>query len=351
MVIYNLNLALVYICGCISRINMISGRYKIVSKILNFIMFLSMWIVAGIRYNVGTDYTLYSNYFKNINSITLENSVMEIGYMWLNKVTNFFCDSNQIIFIVTSFITIYLVFKTILKYSKRYELSLYLFITMYFYYSSFNITRQYIAIAITFYAIKYIINSNFKKYIISVIVASLFHNSALIMIPFYFILKMNINKKLVLNLTILSIISFASIGKIINIVFTILPRYQKYVGSSFLSQESSWMHLIVIIALIVIVLPIKNRLIIEDKKNNIYINAIIFAAIFQLLGLKTVLFSRMVMYLYIYAIILVPNILSILNLKLRPIIYLGIIVIYYANCAVLLKTGNSEVLPYLYRLP
>lgn len=341
---------IVYVFCFISRIYKELKQNNILSKLLLYVAFISMLIVSGFRYGVGTDFWMYNNYFRHIQNITKESSILEYGYFVFNKLLRLISNSDQIIFLATSFIILLFIFKCVLRYSKRYELSFYLFITMYFYYSSFNITRQFIAIALSFYAVRYIFEKKCIYYMAFIFIAGLFHNSAFIMAPFYFISQLKFSNKAYIMISILAILVFLFFNQAINIVFTILPRYKKYIGSDFLTSDSNLMHFIVIAIVMIVSFILKEKLNKLDYKNNVYINAIFFATIFQLLGIKTVLFSRIVMYLSIYGIILIPNMISLFSKKIRPIVYLAVVLIYYLNCFVLMLTGNSGILPYMYRL-
>jgi len=78
------------------------------------------------------------------------------------------------------------------NYSVDYSLAIYLFFTMGIYVSTMNGIRQYIATGIILLGTKYMFSpkkSGFWKLLILVAIASLFHDSALIMIPVYFLCR------------------------------------------------------------------------------------------------------------------------------------------------------------------
>jgi hypothetical protein len=77
--------------------------------------------------------------------------------------------------------------------SKNLAMTVYLFVTMGYFIYALNIQRQYIAMAVIMFGIKWL-NEDWKdmpKFFACVIIASLFHTSALIMIPAYFLLRKN----------------------------------------------------------------------------------------------------------------------------------------------------------------
>lgn len=74
------------------------------------------------------------------------------------------------------------------KYSSRYLVSFFLFIASTDYISwLFNGIRQFLAVTITFIGIKFILDKKYAKAIILILIASLMHQSALLVIPFIFI--------------------------------------------------------------------------------------------------------------------------------------------------------------------
>ena len=78
------------------------------------------------------------------------------------------------------------------NYSVDYSLAIYLFFTMGIYVSTMNGIRQYIATGIILLGTKYLLTpkkSDFWKLLILVLTASFIHDSALIMIPIYFLCR------------------------------------------------------------------------------------------------------------------------------------------------------------------
>ncbi len=78
------------------------------------------------------------------------------------------------------------------NYSANYAFSVYIFFTMGIFVSTFNGIRQYIAVGLILLGSKYLFSPkkhDFWKLLVLVFIASLFHNSALIMIPVYFLCR------------------------------------------------------------------------------------------------------------------------------------------------------------------
>ena len=124
------------------------------------------------------------------------------------------------------------------KYSSDYWLSVFLFIAATDYISwMFNGIRQFIAVVIVLAGTKWLLEKRYIPYIILVLFASLFHQTALIMIPIAFIVRGKAwNGKTILFI-VLSVIAVFFVDKFTNILDNMLSetQYQNVV-----SDWQSW---------------------------------------------------------------------------------------------------------------
>lgn len=131
----------------------------------------------------------------------------EPGYSLLNALLKLIWPNPIFMYFVVSAIILGIIIYTCIKQSKDICMSVFLFMCMGFFFFSINIQRQYIALAICFFSYQFISydKKDIKKYLISILIASTFHISALIMIPFYFVLRRDYKLKHWSILYILSI--------------------------------------------------------------------------------------------------------------------------------------------------
>lgn len=146
-------------------------------------------IFAGMRdYRVGTDTGNYVYNFAQVGSFESALSRgMEVGYatlMWLAKSIS---DSYASVLLLIAAIVVPLYVTTIVRLVKRYETGIYLFIVLGVYTFAFNGARQAIAAAICFSAIPFILDRRFLPYAAAVGFAMLFHKTALVALPLYFL--------------------------------------------------------------------------------------------------------------------------------------------------------------------
>lgn len=187
-------------------------------------------LFAGMReYTVGTDSWNYTYNFRyNLNTYNFSFSEnVEYGYQifeytLLQFTHNYFwLFFISALFIVSSFLTI------IRKYSVNYLFSYFLYFTLGIYTFFFNGLRQGIAIAIVAIAIPFILKKKIIQFLLFVGFASLFHISAIILIPFYFLINLNI--KTIYKLIIPFFISLVGSQVAIKYFAADNPRYKNYV--------------------------------------------------------------------------------------------------------------------------
>lgn len=161
-------------------------RKAIVLPIILLILFSSIR-----NYTVGTDsityteaYRLeYNPYYYGFNP-NIEYGYQFIDYLILNFFSNYFW---LFLFFSIAIVCLYMV--TIKKISKYYLTSVFIFITFGFYTFFFNGLRQGVAMAIFFFGLPYLIEKRIISYFLVVFIASMFHVSALVMLPVYFLVN------------------------------------------------------------------------------------------------------------------------------------------------------------------
>jgi len=187
-------------------------------------------LVSGVRdVGVGTDSAAYVQYFYNSNTWREAFSNPEFGYYVLNWFARSLSDSYVSLFILVAcvFVSAYLL--TIAWAIRNYEIGIYLFVALGIYAFSFNGVRQALAMAICFYALRFLIERKLLRYASVVLLAATFHNTALIALPLFWIAPA---KTRVINLIVLVVgaIGFAlSLEVFVGIAAELLDdRYAMY---------------------------------------------------------------------------------------------------------------------------
>ena len=157
--------------------------------------------------NPGTDYEEYKHWFEIMNISRIKNQGFNnIGYNILICLIKFLgIDVYGFLFIIGMIINTS-IFSFIKSHSTSFSLSVALYICL-IYGSSFNIMRQWVAVAIFAYSIKYLMKKKYLPYLFCIATASTFHLSAipLAVVPLFFGKKRNYNRE-ILVIVIVSII-------------------------------------------------------------------------------------------------------------------------------------------------
>ena len=155
---------------------------------------LIMILYSGLRNNIGD--TIY--YVHTYHLIEDSGAVMPVWGQkaYLFELIQYYfvkAGAEYSTFIMMSAIVTIVPFMLVFyNYSVDYSLSIYLFLTMGIYVSTMNGIRQYIATGILLMGAKYLFSpkkNGFLKLLVLILIASLIHDSAFIMIPIYFLCR------------------------------------------------------------------------------------------------------------------------------------------------------------------
>lgn len=191
-----------------------NSKHKIISNLFLFLLILILSSLAGLRdISVGKDTWAYIraiNSASNSYSGELFFTYFEFGFGVLIKILIAILREPHYVILFISFITNTLIIKTLWRYRQNYSFSfsVFLYYTLY-YFETFNILRQYLALSIIFWGIKFLFEKKHIKFVIVTLVASSMHVSAIIAITFLPI-HILVEKKMMLKHKIL--ILFSLIG-------------------------------------------------------------------------------------------------------------------------------------------
>lgn len=232
----------IYLYAFISSIiENIKGRENI-QKISSILLICILALISGTRYYLGgTDYYIYNNVFSSIPTLAeffgnfnILDQVyttygMEDGYLFLNSFIktlgfNFF---GFTLFHSIFFYSVF--FKCVSKYTNRMGLVIVVFLYKLFFYNTFISMRQSLTIALFWFMLEYIEEKQFIKYMIGCLICIKLHTASIILIPLYFINRIQISKKLIIRLNMIFIptilISIAGIN--IMVLFEPLLQYMQ----------------------------------------------------------------------------------------------------------------------------
>lgn len=152
------------------------------SKSLLFLSFTVLFILLAYRgVTVGTDTQNYELQFKAIKNFGILN--IEPLWLYLNKLVVYLGGDFKLVLIFSALLTLLPIYYVAYKKSPYPLLSILLYMTLYYYFFSFNIMRQGVAMSFGLLSLMFFIDEKWKKSLLFLVIASLFHYSALILLP------------------------------------------------------------------------------------------------------------------------------------------------------------------------
>lgn len=161
---------------------------KTVVRIFFWYIGLLMLFIAGSRFfGPDVDFIAYKEMIENIRYRENNKEFSFQFFLWLNDLI-FYSNANVFMFMFAS-MSLSVKFYALFKLSRIPLISLALYIVSYFWLHEYVQIRTAIAIGFFLLSIKDLSEGNLKKYMLKVLLATLFHWSSLILIPLYFIIR------------------------------------------------------------------------------------------------------------------------------------------------------------------
>jgi hypothetical protein len=276
---------LVYLCLTLMMVITSYLAAKSHKKWMLMIPVLLFSIVFGMRYGVGIDFYAYLEMFEYGNTpyINVISESFEPAFVFLIHFCHYFNLGSFGYFFILAFIQIFFLYVSFRKH--KYVLSflpIVLIFTGIAMTGFMNSIRQTIAFCIFVFSIHYISNKKLIYYCVLILLASLFHRSALILFPLYFIWCnkdqwfRNVNRQVVLVLVSFVAANMVSLQQIVE-YFDLLIDWLGY--SRYLDNHGDKMYnnstlslgyiLILFLYLLIVVNSKRMKLMFADKTFNI----------------------------------------------------------------------------------
>lgn len=289
--------------------------------LLSMIIFLTLFLCLR-GPNVGLDMNNYYDFFVTAKNSTIKflyfNINFELGFKVLTKFISFILFDFRFYISIISIISMLGIHYLIKNYSDNYFASIFLFITFdYFIYYTCTL-RQCLAISVLLCSFYFLKKENILCYIASVLVASLFHKTALVFLILPIFKYITFTPKMIAIYISLCLVLFIIKNPILDILTKLI--YNQYVNYIDTSGEG-YMMLSLIFMIIIFVCFINKKFDINKKENKFFVGMLLLSLPFQILSTTQGLVARIVLYFTYSFIILVPNNIEIMKIKYRKILY------------------------------
>lgn len=283
--------------------------------------------VAAIRWHVGADYWDYERGFKTRVSTPLSSLGLfdEPGLNILAKTGALFKDDPAMMFGLASVITIGLIVWTFYRSTEAFAAAILLFFLTSNWQNTFNGVRQSLAVAILFAGHNLIVRRSFKKYLLIVLLASLFHVSAIIFIALYWMPRKRLTLFQMSMLMIFSLIGLSAYDLVASIGDEV--RGSGYTGGEYFVREINPIRLAVASGPILIYSAFSNKDALKSR-DFLYVNIIFLNLAILIMSLNSAYIARYGLYTGVYVCLGIPAIINMENRSLRRLLYFATFSLY-----------------------
>ena len=282
-----------------------------VDKYFHFLIIASLLFFSCVRsFDTGADTRMYVNYFHLIQQKSWKHlwlkgfNNLEKGYVLLNKLISSIYYSDRLFIIVTSFLTILPTCIFIQKKSKNCYLSYLLYIAMEFWFNQMYVIRQSIAISCCLVALFFSEKKgikNFLWFMFFVLLATSFHQTAIIFAFAYLLRFIKINyKSCLIGITLLIVFFFG--GDEIVTFINQYARIQYEIGFT-----GGFTILMCLMAMAVFIYIAYNGEFNEDNNRKTLFLMVVCSIIVQTLSLNLELLVRLARYFMMAIFAAFPN--------------------------------------------
>ncbi|KMK75039.1 EpsG family protein [Alkalihalobacillus pseudalcaliphilus] len=335
MAILWMNLTIVSICAWMARYlskPLLANIYRPVPVKPNIffalLAFLSLVLVSGLRQNIGDTYVYRELYEQSDWSWEFIVSGKDIGFGIFQLFLRNFSEDAQLMIFMTALITNGLIVWVLYKYARVFELSLYVYITSGLFLVSMNGIRQFLAAAIIFAATKFIFDGNWKGFTIVVLIAATIHQSALLLIPIYFLVRRKAWTKVTFVLLGLAILCVFAYNQFSDLLFAVIEDSQ-YAGYADFSEGGANLARVAVYSAPLVLAYLGRHRLRELFPNSDYIvNLCLLNVVFMIIASQNWIFARLNIYFGLYQLILLAWIVKIFKEKDQKLIYFIIVLCY-----------------------
>ena len=286
-----------------------SPSYKQADRRTLTVFFVLYFLLLALRGStVGNDYGNYHYFFETMGNTEwgqIFQSDIEPGYALLNKIVSVFTDSFQWFLVVSSAVMLLPILYVYRKHVEDAPLTILLFINTDIFVMSFSGIRQSIAIGIGCLAFEFAREKKWIRFLIAVVFAILFHNSAFVLLLLYPACRFRLSRKSLYYILPAYLILLVFNREIFSFLLGIFGIYSGYS----ISQTGAFMSIVLFSLFVVysIIIPDENKL---DETGKMLRNILLITlAIITFVPIH-MLVMRMAYYFVVFMPLCIPKIIK-----------------------------------------
>ena len=320
--------------------------------------------------SVGADTQMYERAFMSIRKMNIVDLFqynvyigkgyyldLEIGYKIYNRILAVLSEKAHFITSANSIFITCLLYAFVKKNSKNPILSIWLYITLGFFQTEMNMARNAIAIFICYHSLLNILTKRPVKYILGILIASMFHFSSIIFLPLYWLIHLvRLDERGLRTMLIVAMGIGAAFPLFKGIVYSVIPtKYYIYFMESSNRKEGLLLGFLYIFVLGTVLIFMKKRYRTNAVSYCIVGNWMFILCIVGFcIGFSLPIGTRIAALFGPYLIVYIPEMIhyGYKSKSKRKLITTGIVVICVIQYILRLNINNiGATMPYLFEYP
>ncbi|MGK4060625.1 EpsG family protein [Loigolactobacillus coryniformis] len=332
-----------------------------------FLMLALIFVVMAFRsFSVGSDTQAYRLLFFQLSYLKLSsymqslttffNSRFELGFILLNKLIYHFTNNPRWLLIIVALIVVVAVWLFINYFSQDVSLSLVLFLTLGIFADSLNSMRQILALAFVLISYTYIDRNKYVSLLL-IILAALFHKTALFALAIIPLSYVKFNKKTIGILSVITLFIFVSFNTILTIFFKSFTSYSGYVDALSDGAARNATLLNGLIDLIIVIFcymcgrinQVQGMKLTQYGNETFYLLLIFISFCIYIVSFRYSQLSRLSNYFSCVYLFMIPNSISLIKTPIRRLLLKYTVVIFaisYFITIQLFRPEWSRIVPY-----
>lgn len=343
--------SILYICLFVSFAHI--SRFQKIGQIL--IGVLALFFCLG--YMTGSDWRNYETYYSWLDDEGIVGLLMEPAYLFLTVISHGMGISFWPFFITLKLCTFFCLLYFLRKYADKKQFLIITFFLFLFglYFFIDNPMRNLLAICVSYFAYQYLEEKKWLKFLVVVLLATLFHTSAILLLllfPFYPI-KLNNLKLFVLFIlfNIVIIVSYEFLILKVIAAFSFIPIIEAKVQHYFIDgsglENNRLISLGFIVQFLFFLLVLYKRKHIENMPHGklIFWGTICYIFLYRIAAIISI-FYRLQLYMSVFYSVGVCSVLFLLVRKYNRMAYAMFITCYLSYMTYSLIISSYKYIPY-----
>lgn len=294
-------------------------------KFLLIVLWVGLTLFAGFRHDVGMD---YMSYLDQIQDYRQNGYVQwEYAYQLFLGFASLVGLADQSLYLAMAMLTAICFYGYISYHSKAPLLSTFFFLALPpIFLSSLNISRQFVAIAIFAFALRYIVNKKLLLYCFFIMVAFSFHKSAIFALPLYYFLGRSPTLRLYVFIMGAYLLSLPLIHYVA-VAAGITESYFVHISEPEGITLKTYAFVVTFLSLFFLARRLQRL----DPSATLYINMVFLMALLSItpafIPIPSEIYWRVLFYFFIAAPIMIVNVSSVITVPVYRAIYLMVVTI------------------------